>query len=135
MSTILIIDDNALVRNLLRCLLETIAPGGTIIEAGDGQEGLEKARQHRPALVIVDGKMPHLCGNQVAAQMRAAPVTRHAYIIGLTGEGPDTPLVSGMRAHCDTILFKPCNSGQIIQACFNGLQHALPAGTGELASG
>ena len=135
MNTILIIDDNALVRNLLRCLLETIAPGGTIIEAGDGQEGLEKALRHRPELVIVDGHMPRLCGNQEAEQMRAAPATRQAYIIALTGEGDGTPLVAGMRAHSNALLFKPCNSAHIIQSWFNGLAHALPSRKGELAAG
>ncbi|WP_348945616.1 response regulator [Chitinibacter sp. FCG-7] len=57
--TILLVDDDPLIRKLIRRLLDTHYQ---IIEAADGEEGQTKARQHRPAAVIADIQMPKLDG-------------------------------------------------------------------------
>lgn len=57
--TILLVDDDAIIRKLIRRLLDTHYQ---IIEAADGEEGLAKARQYLPAAVIADIQMPKLDG-------------------------------------------------------------------------
>lgn len=57
---ILIVDDDASSRRLLRLVVES--HGHSVIEASDGQEGLEKAREHKPAAIISDAVMPKMDG-------------------------------------------------------------------------
>ncbi len=117
MKTVLIIDDNKYIRNLLIAILETYNPNINILEAADGEAGLQKAAHYMPELIFVDGRLPKLCGNDVARQLRANPATSAARIIGFTGESPNSQIVKEMKEHCSVLLFKPCKSAQIAQAC------------------
>ena len=79
---VLIIDDEAPIRLLCRVNLE--AEGMTVLEAGDGPSGLERARSERPDVVLLDVMMPGLDGWQVAEQLLDAPETARIPIIFLT---------------------------------------------------
>ena len=60
MANILTVDDSPSVRQMIKILL---APAGhTVIEAGDGAQGLEQAKANRPDLVITDLNMPAMNG-------------------------------------------------------------------------
>ena len=74
---ILIADDNATIRRLLRKLLES-EPGWTVCgEAVDGHDAVEKAVELRPDLVLLDMSMPKLGGWQACQSIRAkVPETR-----------------------------------------------------------
>jgi CheY-like chemotaxis protein len=77
-TRILIVDDDAVVRRVLRKLLEK--PEATAFsEAGDGQEGVKIFREWRPDLAIVDMNMPKLNGLEAASEMSAL--------------SPETPIV------------------------------------------
>ena len=66
---ILLADDHEIVRHGLRRLLET-QPGWTICgEAGSGLEAVEKTRQLKPDIVILDHSMPELSGAEAARQI------------------------------------------------------------------
>lgn len=69
MAVILIIEDAVLSRRMLRRTLE--AEGYTILEAGNGQEGLEMIRLHQPDCIFLDLLMPEMNGQQVLAAMQA----------------------------------------------------------------
>jgi len=71
MKKILVADDNAVSRELIREILET--DDYEVIEAGDGREALEKIREHQPDLALLDIQMPVLNGNAVIHQIRADP--------------------------------------------------------------
>jgi signal transduction histidine kinase/DNA-binding response OmpR family regulator len=79
MSTILVIDDNASVREFLATVLEY--DGHHVIEAGDGAEGLAKTRAERPDLVIADLLMPKIDGFEFVRQLRADPVVAQTNVI------------------------------------------------------
>ena len=73
--TILLIDDSAPVRKLLRVALEP--EGYSVLEAADGREGVRPCREHRPALVIADIVMPKKDGIETVKEILAidpAPV-------------------------------------------------------------
>jgi two-component system NtrC family sensor kinase len=82
---VLIVDDNANDRKLLRLNLESHGCD-TVIEARDGQEGLELARAHRPDLIISDALMPHMDGFQFLhliksdEELRAIPFVFHSSV-------------------------------------------------------
>lgn len=71
MKKILVADDNAVSRELIREILET--DDYEVIEAGDGREALEKIREHQPDLALLDIQMPVLNGNAVIQQIRSEP--------------------------------------------------------------
>jgi len=68
---VLIVEDNASSLKLLRLTLEHY--GCTVIEAEDGQEGLEQANRHRPDVIISDALMPRMDGFQLIRALKADP--------------------------------------------------------------
>jgi CheY-like chemotaxis protein len=83
---ILIIEDQAAIVNMLRMRLE--ANHYEVITAGDGQEGLEKARQENPSLIILDVMLPKLNGYKVCQLLKADPKYRTIPIIVSSGRTP-----------------------------------------------
>src|ERR1700704_1915327 len=81
--TILLVEDDASVRELLKVLLEV--EGYDIVEACDGLEGLEKAGKLRPDLMIGDLMMPRGEGERVISRRGADPGTRRMPVIVVSG--------------------------------------------------
>lgn len=69
MPHVLLIDDNAPLRGLLREMLESRS--FHVAEAGDGAEALRAVRQHRPDVVVCDVLMPEKDGLQTIRELRA----------------------------------------------------------------
>jgi DNA-binding response OmpR family regulator len=82
MVKVLVVDDEAPIRLLCRVNLE--AEGMEVFEAADGLEGIERAREVRPDVILLDVMMPGLDGWQVAEQLLDDPATNGIPIIFLT---------------------------------------------------
>jgi DNA-binding response OmpR family regulator len=82
MVRILVIDDEAPIRLLCRVNLE--AEGMQVLEAGDGPAGIDRAREERPDVILLDVMMPGLDGWQVAEQLLDDPATNGIPIVFLT---------------------------------------------------
>jgi two-component system, OmpR family, alkaline phosphatase synthesis response regulator PhoP len=82
MVRILVIDDEAPIRLLCRVNLE--AEGMQVLEAGDGPTGIDRAKEERPDVILLDVMMPGLDGWQVAEQLLDDPATNAIPIIFLT---------------------------------------------------
>ena len=78
-KNILVIDDDASIRNLLRQELE--AKGYTVREAGNGQEAITQVRESRPDLITLDIIMDGISGYDVAAILKSDPATLDIPII------------------------------------------------------
>lgn len=83
MNPILIIDDDAGVRGVLKMMLERA--GYPVVAAGSGDEGLRFARENRPSLAIVDIEMPGMNGYDVCTMMKTDPSLRTVPVIVMTG--------------------------------------------------
>lgn len=81
-STILVIDDEASIREMLVQMLEEAGYG--VLEAADGVEGLQLARSERPDMIILDVMMPRLNGFDCAAALKSEASCRHIPIMMLT---------------------------------------------------
>jgi two-component system cell cycle response regulator DivK len=81
-SLILIADDRASSRELLRIVLERA--GYAVIEAEDGEAALEQARTGNPDLILLDLQMPRLDGYGVLAQLRIDPRFSKTPVLALT---------------------------------------------------
>lgn len=92
---ILVVDDSPSVRRMIAMTLK--GAGFTVIEAGDGQEGLEKLAQGRPAAVITDQNMPRLDGLSFVRALRARPGMAGVPVVFLSTDG-DPALKERARA-------------------------------------
>ena len=113
MKRILIIEDQADIRELIRLTLELEA--WEIHEAGDGPGGFRMARELRPDLVLLDVMMPGgLDGFQVCECLRADPATKRTKIVMLTARTQPEDLQRGLRAGADAYLSKPFSPRNLI---------------------
>lgn len=111
---VLIADDDQLVRQSLRCLLER--QGYRCAEAGDGREAVELARHYAPECVLLDLSMPGLDGLTVARRLRGDPRTRGMRIHCLTGLVDPGMREQALQAGCQTFLLKPVDAARVLQA-------------------
>ena len=105
MKTVLIIDDDARYRRLVAEPLE--AQGWRILEAGNGQAGLEDVRTHRPEVVLCDLLMPGGNGFGVCRGIRADPALRHIKIVITSGRDFAEDRLAAREAGADEYLTKP----------------------------
>ena len=68
---VLVVDDSAAIRKILqRVLAQTELPLGTILEAADGIEAIERLKNHKIGLVLADINMPNMDGIELLTKMR-----------------------------------------------------------------
>ncbi len=106
MNTVLLIDDDRSFRDALSHLL--IDNGWNVLQAEDGESGIQLALEHRPDIVLCDLLMPRCNGFQVCRKLRAnkdrLPATK---IIVTTGSGYATDKLNALEAGADEYLIKP----------------------------
>ena len=102
--TILVVDDNVEVRQLLRRLLQSKFK---VIEAADGVEGCLQTRQHRPDCIISDAMMPRMDGNEFCREMKGDPQTAPIPFMMLTARVGIERMVEGLDCGADDYLSKP----------------------------
>jgi two-component system, OmpR family, phosphate regulon response regulator PhoB len=105
MTTILVVDDEPSIVDLVRFTLEDAEV--QVVEASDGAEALVLARRIKPDLVILDVQMPRLDGLEVCRQLRREPDFARAPIILLTAAGQEADRARGLSAGADEYLTKP----------------------------
>jgi CheY-like chemotaxis protein len=81
--TILVIEDSRFLRLALERIL--VRAGYYVIAVGDGQEGLLRARDNRPDLILLDMMLPTLEGTEVLRQLKQDPITKLIPVIVLSG--------------------------------------------------
>ena len=81
--TILVVDDEASVQDLLRRVLEPV--GYQIVEAADGLEALQQIHTARPDLILLDVVMPNLDGWGVLQQIRSTPALQAIPVVLVSG--------------------------------------------------
>ena len=104
--TILVVDDDPLIRRLIATTLEDVA-GYELVEAGDGLEAIERAHETEPEIVFLDIDMPHLDGIATCTELRNSPETSDATIVILTAATDDRAERRAGEAGADLFLTKP----------------------------
>jgi DNA-binding NarL/FixJ family response regulator len=119
---ILVIDDDARLRRHYAEILRL--DGHDVIEARTGREGVERARQEVPDLVLCDITMPEMNGNRVLETLRAEPRTAHLPFVFLTGWSEQEDVRTGMNLGADDYLTKPVAPDELIAAVRARLRRA-----------
>jgi DNA-binding response OmpR family regulator len=104
-ATILIAEDDSDIRDLVVFRLER--SGWTVLEASDGQQALDLARQHRPHVAVVDWMMPVKSGIEVITELRAEPDFETMPILILSARAQEPDIVQGFTAGANDYLTKP----------------------------
>lgn len=110
-ATILIIDDNAEIRTLVR---NSMPAQFQVLEASNGDEGIATALETMPDLIISDLMMPGKDGYEVCSELKNHELTSHIPIILLTAKGALESKIEGLRTGADDYLTKPFHSEELL---------------------
>jgi DNA-binding NarL/FixJ family response regulator len=111
---VLVVDDQQLIREGLHVLLEMKPDIRVVGEASDGVEAVEQARRLKPAVVLMDVRMPKMDG--VAATRQVRETCPDVQVIILTTFDDDEYVFEGLHAGAAGYLLKDTPSGQLAEA-------------------
>ncbi len=116
---LLVIDDNPEIRSYLT---DTLGKQYAVVEASNGEEGLDLAFQHVPDLVVSDVLMSNMTGYEVCQQLKNDDRTSHIPVILLTGKNSTEAKIAGLEVQADDYLTKPFNSRELLTRIANLIQ-------------
>ncbi len=110
----LVVDDQASLRSLIRLNLEL--EGYEVVEAADGVECLERARERRPDVITLDVVMPRMDGLAAAAELHADPELSDVPVIIVTTSNHPSDLARARAAGVGAYLTKPYHPDELVLA-------------------
>jgi CheY-like chemotaxis protein len=119
MKTILVIDDKEEIRNLIKAVLGNF--GFNVLEAGNGQMGVQMMRDQKPSLVVCDINMPGMDGYETLCAVRDSSTTAPIPFILMTGLVSRDGFRRGMVCGADDYLVKPFTTDELIEAVMSRL--------------
>src|SRR5512139_805895 len=112
MATILVIDDDLDLQQMLRLMLQR--GGHKVVTTGDGPDGLNKARALKPDMAIVDVMMPGMNGYQVVRKLREEPDLDRLAILILTARAQSVDREAAIAAQADDYMPKPFAPNELL---------------------
>ncbi|GAA3147031.1 response regulator transcription factor [Planomonospora alba] len=116
MVTVLLVDDQAMIRAGLVGILAGAAKVRVVAEAADGAEGVRLARRLRPDAVLMDLRMPVLDGVEATRRIRAEPELAGTRVLVLTTFDEDRDVMAALRAGADGFLSKGAEPEELLSA-------------------
>jgi DNA-binding response OmpR family regulator len=110
-NIILAVEDSAAMRYYIR---ETLEPGYTVVTAADGREGIQKAQEIIPDLIISDIMMPEVDGLELCRLLKNDVKTCHIPIVLLTAKAAEENILQGLETGADDYITKPFNTKLLI---------------------
>jgi diguanylate cyclase (GGDEF)-like protein len=116
-ATILVVEDNKDMRSFIK---EGFAASCRVVEAGDGDEGFEKAKENMPDLIISDVMMPKMDGYQLCKFIKGDEALQHIPVILLTAKASEEMAVKSLEAGAHDYVTKPF-SLDVLKAKVDGI--------------
>jgi DNA-binding NarL/FixJ family response regulator len=111
---VLLVDDQPLMRESFRALLDA-SPGFVVVgEAGTGAEAVRCARQHRPDVVLMDVRMPEMDGIEATRRICADPETAAVRVLILTTFDLDDYVYAALEAGASGFLVKDATAAELL---------------------
>lgn len=114
MVTILVVEDSPSEMSLISKYLQE--DGYNVVGASNGKEGLEKAAQQKPSVVITDVVMPQMNGFELCRSLKKNPDTKEIPVIACTSKNQELDRLWGMKQGVDVYVTKPYTKEEIIRA-------------------
>jgi two-component system chemotaxis response regulator CheY len=112
-KSVLVVDDSTSMRQMVAFTLKSA--GFSVVEGGNGQEGLQKLDGQKVDLIISDLNMPVMNGMDMIRQIRSRPQYKFTPILMLTTESQDAKKAEGKAAGATGWIVKPFNPQQLLQ--------------------
>ncbi|MBF0246762.1 MAG: phosphate regulon transcriptional regulator PhoB [Alphaproteobacteria bacterium] len=129
---ILIVEDEPPQAEMLSYNL--LKEGFRLMIAEDGEDGLMKARDDLPDVIVLDWMLPGVSGIEVCRQLRSAPETKDIPVLMLTARGEEEDRVRGIETGADDYVVKPYSPREVIARIKALLRRANPSsGANELS--
>ena len=113
---VLVVEDNA---DLRMYISQQLRGNYRVVDATNGREGLEKAIELIPDLVVTDIMMPVMDGMEMCRRMKAQPATNHIPVIMLTAKADKESKLTGLEAAADDYIVKPFDSDLLLARAKN----------------
>ena len=110
---ILVVEDQEDLRGVLRDLLT--GSGYAVIEAGDGEAGVAKAKSDRPDLILMDIQMPVIDGYEATRRIKVDPALKPIPIIAVSSFAMKGDEEKARAAGCDRYVTKPYSPMQLLR--------------------
>ena len=110
---ILVVEDQEDLRGVLRTLLT--GSGYEMVEAADGQAGVEKAKAERPDLILMDIQMPVMNGYDATREIKADPTLKPIPIIAVSSFAMKGDEEKARASGCDHYVTKPYSPMQLLK--------------------
>lgn len=108
----MIVDDDDDGRQMVATVL--IAQGFEVFECSRGKEALEKLKDCKPAVILLDIMMPEMSGYDVLVHMKQRPETQNIPVIMLTAKGEGEDIIAGYQYGADYYIPKPFTTKQLL---------------------
>ena len=112
-NVVLTVDDSASIRQMVAFTLKSA--GYEVVEAVDGEDGLNKARGKNADLVLTDQNMPKMDGLSLIKTLRGLPQYRSTPILMLTTESSDAMKAAGKASGATGWLVKPFDPQKLLE--------------------
>jgi len=122
MAKILYVEDNFQNKRLVRKILT--AKGYEVLEADDGQTGVDMATQESPDLILMDISIPGIDGIEATHLIKTNPNTAHIPVIALTANAMRGDRERFLAAGCDGYLPKPISTSDLLRVIAEHLGEA-----------
>ena len=117
---VLLVDDSRAIRAILRRMLE--AGGYEVVEAGDGRQGIDAAREQHPDLVLLDIDMPVMDGLAAMREMQDDPDLAGLPVMFLTARTGGDDVAAGLGLGAQDYLRKPCEAAELLARVASALR-------------
>jgi DNA-binding NarL/FixJ family response regulator len=113
---VVLVDDQSLIRNGIRALLEAEDDIDVVAEGATGAEGVELAAEHRPDIVLMDVQMPGMDGIEATRRIVNDDRLAGVHVVMLTNYGLDEHVFNALRAGASGFLVKDTEPADLLQA-------------------
>jgi DNA-binding response OmpR family regulator len=110
---VLVADDEPFILRSLSFVLERA--GFEVHQARNGDEALERLREARPRVCVLDVMMPRRSGYEVCEVIKGDPDLRDTYVMLLTAKGQESARARGLQAGADEFMTKPFSPSRIVE--------------------
>ncbi|WP_417461820.1 phosphate regulon transcriptional regulator PhoB [Kordiimonas sp.] len=128
-TRVLLIEDDESITELVRYNLERA--DYTVEAVADGEDGLYRATQEAPDIILLDWMLPNLSGLEICRQLRRNTETANVPIIMLTARADEPDRIRGLETGADDYIVKPFSPKELIARIQAVLRRVRPALAGQ----